>query len=172
MKSIDCLLLGGNTSIPLIKTDGWVCPCVLLYIPRCPGRCRGECGRGSVGDVVVRIRLFLLLVRQLQKNRERYVWTGHFYDPPLQIMQQNDQELFLCIVSVHLLLRRNIWWLRVEKQQTCKRPDHNSSTTVIRRIQFPQSSILCLPPVSRDKEGGRVHGGERTLGTGRGEKRQ
>lgn len=34
-------------------------------LPRCPGRGRGECGRGSVGDVVVKIKLFLLLVRQL-----------------------------------------------------------------------------------------------------------
>lgn len=41
------------------------------YVPRCPGRGKGECGRGSVGDVVVRIRLFLLLVRQLQTERKR-----------------------------------------------------------------------------------------------------
>lgn len=38
-------------------------------LPRCPGRGRGECGRGSVGEVVVRIRLFLLLVRQLLVRR-------------------------------------------------------------------------------------------------------
>lgn len=43
---------------------------VSLCIPRCPGRGRGECGRGSVGDVVVKIKLFLLLVRQLLR-RER-----------------------------------------------------------------------------------------------------
>lgn len=40
-------------------------------LPRCPGRGSGECGRGSVGDVVVRIRLFLLLVRQLLFLRGR-----------------------------------------------------------------------------------------------------
>lgn len=43
--------------------------------PMCPGR--GECGRGRVGDVLVRIRLFLLLVRQL-KNKQT-----HNYDTSL-----------------------------------------------------------------------------------------
>lgn len=41
-----------------------VCVCVL---PVCP--CRGECGRGRVGEVLdVTIRLFLLLVRQLRRE--------------------------------------------------------------------------------------------------------
>lgn len=34
--------------------------------PICPGS--GECGRGRVGDVLVRMRLFRLLVRQLGGN--------------------------------------------------------------------------------------------------------
>lgn len=34
------------------------------YWPMCPGS--GECGRGSVGDVLVRMRLFRLLVLQLE----------------------------------------------------------------------------------------------------------
>lgn len=38
-------------------------------LPRCPGR--GEWGRGSVGEVLVRMRLFRLLVRQLRGGRGR-----------------------------------------------------------------------------------------------------
>lgn len=38
-------------------------------LPRCPGR--GEWGRGSVGEVLVRMRLFRLLVRQLRGRRGR-----------------------------------------------------------------------------------------------------
>lgn len=40
-------------------------------LPRCPGRGSGEWGRGRVGDVVVRIKLFLLLARQLLFLRGR-----------------------------------------------------------------------------------------------------
>lgn len=37
-----------------------------FLLPVCP--CRGECGRGRVGDVLeVTIKLFLLLVRQLEQ---------------------------------------------------------------------------------------------------------
>lgn len=39
------------------------------FLPICPGR--GEWGRGRVGDVLVRIRLFLLLVRQLQHTQKQ-----------------------------------------------------------------------------------------------------
>lgn len=43
----------------------------VCVLPVCP--CRGECGRGRVGDVLeVTIRLFLLLVRQL-KGQKRSV---------------------------------------------------------------------------------------------------
>lgn len=39
--------------------------CLVCVLPVCP--CRGECGRGRVGEVLdVTIRLFLLLVRQLR----------------------------------------------------------------------------------------------------------
>lgn len=49
--------------------SGVRCVCLVCVLPVCP--CRGECGRGSVGEVLdVTIRLFLLLVRQLRtKNK-------------------------------------------------------------------------------------------------------
>lgn len=44
------------------------CPVCVCVLPVCP--CKGECGRGRVGEVLdVTIRLFLLLVRQLGRKK-------------------------------------------------------------------------------------------------------
>lgn len=53
----------------ICAVSGVRCVCLVCVLPVCP--CRGECGRGSVGEVLdVTIRLFLLLVRQLRtKNK-------------------------------------------------------------------------------------------------------
>ena len=46
----------------------------------CPGR--GECGLGRVGDVLVRMRLFRLLVRQLEeKHTHTHAGCKHLESP-------------------------------------------------------------------------------------------
>lgn len=60
-RSLICLIcaVGGKHRLDVCYT--WTRKA--CFSPMCPGR--GEWGRGRVGDVLVRIRLFLLLVRQL-----------------------------------------------------------------------------------------------------------
>lgn len=61
----------------------------------CP--CRGECGRGRVGEVLdVTIRLFLLLVRQL-KTQKSYNHITSFTDELRNPDQQGPMQPGCCL---------------------------------------------------------------------------
>lgn len=107
---------------------------MLLYVPRCPGRGRGECGRGSVGDVVVRIRLFLLLVRQLERKRESHANISY---PCLCTAQEYVHTVAACIGAGE-----------ADVQMHGSLQEHNSDKeNLISSVIHP-----CLPPLSQDKK--------------------
>ncbi len=124
---------------------------VLLYVPRCPGRGRGECGRGSVGDVVVRIRLFLLLVRQLLRKREIHASTRE--DIAIAVLPQQSRVCALCLCAC-CYARMCAYCSCMHRCRRSRRTAHCRSTTAIKRIQFPQSSIpVCLLSAEIRNEG-------------------
>lgn len=74
--------------------------CVRFLLPVCP--CRGECGRGRVGEVLdVTIRLFLLLARQLRKQTNSNQWLCRssvaIWQWRAHTAKHKNVQMFICI---------------------------------------------------------------------------